>query len=548
MRHESRSSGDNAAFRKSIDPIRPTAVFLASILLLSACGNRSGTGLSQTGPTDTLTIMWYNVENLFDNFLSGREYPDFVPDSMGWSYDVYLKSLDNISDVIAAANPDVVGLCEIENSTVLKDLIRMLRLKRRVFPHYEIGDTPLRSTTHPALLSRFPIRRVGTLPVTETDGVRTRNILECDILRAEGPLKIFVNHWPSKAHPEATRLAAARVLRRRLRELPSDCDYLILGDLNENYNESETIRTDSENYADGQTGLNHVLGTVLGSADDRNCPVTKNHIVSAAHDDRLYNLWWDLPEYRRWNYVYRRRRQTPDHILLPHALFDSCGMSYLEGSFSVFRWGGRLLFDGIPYRKQRRWHKGKRYHTGEGYSDHLPLMVKIVSGSYSGSTPSDSSPCEYLTDPTIGFESGYEGWIAGDMPFVSVLDSQTSYGGRRSLRITGFDDESRTIAKSRLIPGVMSVSGGSSIFMHLKGAGNLLIRFRVGSTRWRYVTPTNPTVVRRSGRYAPFRSQQWEKIQMNLPPGSDIDAPVEIEIRAKGTQTVDIWVDDVYRR
>jgi len=492
--------------------------------------------------------MWYNVENLFDFAASGREYPDFVPDSMGWSYDVYLKSLDNISDVIAAANPDVVGLCEIENSTALKDLVRMLRLKRRFFHYYEIGDTPLRSTTHPALLSRLPIRRVGTLPVTETNGVRTRNILECDILHAEGPLKVFANHWPSKAHPEAARLAAARVLRRRLRELSSDCDYLILGDLNENYNESETIHIDSDKYAEGKTGLNNVLGTVFVSADGRDCPVTKKHIVSATRDDLLYNLWWDLPDYRRWNYVYRRRRQTPDHILLPHALFDSCGMSYLEGSFTVFRWGGRLLFDGIPYRKQRRWHKGTRYHTGEGYSDHLPLLVKIVSGSYSGSTISGSSPCESFTDSIIGFESGYEGWIAGDMPFVSMLDSQMSYGGRRSLRITGFDDESRTIAKSRLIPGVMGMSGGSSVFMHLKGAGNLLIRFRIGSTGWRYVTPSNPAVIRRSAKYAPFQSQQWEKIRIELPPGSDIDAPVEIEIRAKGNQAVDLWVDDIYRR
>ncbi len=527
---------------------QPITFFLALSLLIFACENRPASLHRSPASHDTLTLMWYNVENLFDYERSGREYPDYVPDSMGWSYDVYLESLDNISDVIAAAHPDIVGLCEIENETVLKDLIHILRVKGLRLPHYGIGDTPLRSTTHPALLSRVPLRITGTIPVPQPDGNRTRNILECDVRHQSGLLKVFANHWPSKAHPERSRIAAARVLRQRLDELPPDCDYIVMGDFNENHNEHETIHIDTDCGVDCQTALGRVLGTTRRADNGRDCPVTRKHIIFDSFHEKLYNPWWDVAEYRRWNYVYRRRRQTPDHILLPHSLFDTVGLSYVDGSFSVFRWSGRLLFDGVPYRKQRRWYKGARYHTGEGYSDHLPLLVRVFSDAYPDTIATEEIGCESGNDSTIGFESGFEGWIAGEMPFRAKLDTATARSGRRALRVFGIDTRSRTVAKTRLIPGAMGVTEGLSLVLHLRGSGDLSIRFKNGSTGWSYIRPGDPEMVHRSNRYESFQSMQWKRIQIALPPGYRKDDPIDLEIRVKANRPADLWIDDVYRR
>ena len=206
------------------------------------------------------------------------------------------------------------------------------------------------------------------------------------------------------------------------------------------------------------------------------------------------------------------------------------------------------MFDGVPYRKQRRWHNGARYHTGKGYSDHLPLLAKLVSGGYCGSLFSGSSECRAGSDSIIGFESGYEGWIAGNMPFLAELDSVTAHRGRRSLRITGVDHRSRTVAKTRLIPGVMGVSEGSSVILHLMGSGNLLIRYKTGSSGWRYVSPTDPLTVHRSGRYTRFQSPQWERVRLALPVETGKNAPVDIEIRAKANHALDLRIDDVCRQ
>jgi len=74
--------------------------------------------------------MWYNVENLFfpgDDSLASDD--DFTPDGVRrWTYTRYRAKLTALARVIVAAGewepPDVVGLCEVEEATVLEDLVR----------------------------------------------------------------------------------------------------------------------------------------------------------------------------------------------------------------------------------------------------------------------------------------------------------------------------------------------------------------------------------------------------------------------------------------
>jgi endonuclease/exonuclease/phosphatase family metal-dependent hydrolase len=80
--------------------------------------------------------MWYNVENLFfpeDDSISGDD--DFTPDGVRrWTYYRYRAKLSALAKVIVAAGegepPDVVGFCEVEGDTVLKDLVKHPMLRR----------------------------------------------------------------------------------------------------------------------------------------------------------------------------------------------------------------------------------------------------------------------------------------------------------------------------------------------------------------------------------------------------------------------------------
>ena len=60
-----------------------------------------------------LKIATYNVENLFDDKISGSEYSDFK--SNRWNSAKYQQKLQKISRVLRELNADVVALNEIEN-------------------------------------------------------------------------------------------------------------------------------------------------------------------------------------------------------------------------------------------------------------------------------------------------------------------------------------------------------------------------------------------------------------------------------------------------
>ena len=83
----------------------------------------------------TFRVVSWNVENLFDcrHDTLKNDY-EFMPDAMRhWNYSKYKQKLAHISRVIAAVGewnpPALIGLCEVENDSVLNDLTRRSPLK-----------------------------------------------------------------------------------------------------------------------------------------------------------------------------------------------------------------------------------------------------------------------------------------------------------------------------------------------------------------------------------------------------------------------------------
>ena len=68
------------------------------------------------------------------------------------------------------------------------------------YPYEAIADGPARSVVCPALLSRFRIASERGIP--HRRACFTRNILEADVDCGGLMVKVFVNHWPAKPHPD----------------------------------------------------------------------------------------------------------------------------------------------------------------------------------------------------------------------------------------------------------------------------------------------------------------------------------------------------------
>jgi endonuclease/exonuclease/phosphatase family metal-dependent hydrolase len=497
--------------------------------------------------SDTLRIGFYNVENLFDLHDDGGEYPEYRPGALGWNKQTWQIKFGNIASVIVALNVDIIGLCEVENRNALEELRKSIRERGTDYPYGAVADLSGRGATCTALLSRYPVVKSDEFDgASESSG---RPILEADVDCGGTAFKLFVNHWPSKKHPESLRLAAARALVRRLQRLPPQTDYAIIGDLNSDYDEWREFRTEGLDDTRGRTGINHVLKTVHGGPGNFVSYVARQE-MAAADSAWHYDLWFELPERQRWSLTYQGQRKTPDHILLPRSLFDRNGWSYLEGSFSSFTWENRLLKNGEPFRWQMKGFGTRRFHAGEGYSDHLPLLACFIKKKPDRAADGAADSIRF-PKPGIpsagqgGFETSMEGWLACGRGIDASRDSSQPASGRWCLRIQGTTPEKNCCAaRAVLRRAALNRSRWAEFAFDLRGSGKLSLRVRSGKGRWRYY---NGPAFSPAGspKYLPVNYTSWKHIALTFTCDNLSSADLAMEFRAGKNAPFCFYLDNV---
>ena len=141
---------------------------LLGLLLLTACGNAGR----------TLTVVSYNVQNLYDAIHDGGEYREFTG-AGGWDEALYTAKLRAIGSALRRAVPtgaDLVALQEVEHAGAVRRLVN-LELSRQGYRHVAWLPDP-HSANGPVVLSKLPVRRVGALWVEGPPEQRLRPILE----------------------------------------------------------------------------------------------------------------------------------------------------------------------------------------------------------------------------------------------------------------------------------------------------------------------------------------------------------------------------------
>jgi len=302
-------------------------------------------------------ILSYNVENLFDDRSSGREYPEFQGER--WNRELYPRKLAVLGRAIRRScrgGPEVVALQEVESEAALLDLrdraLAQMGYRYAVFAAGAPQGAGQEAITSVAVLSRLPVLASRVHQTGSFQGMAQRPILELALDIAGLRLTVFNGHWKSKiGGVEATeegRRRSAEVLARRLRvilEAEPLAEVVVAGDLNRN--------------------LEELAGPPLAvAAERRRAGLSESGVL-------LYSPWYELPPPARGSAVHQRRWQTPDHFLLAPGLLDEQGLSYRPGGFRVVRLSFLVHPDS---RFPRRFDaQGVR-----GASDHLPLLLQIV--------------------------------------------------------------------------------------------------------------------------------------------------------------------------
>jgi len=195
------------------------------------------------------TVVSYNMENLYDT-VDDPKIPDeeFLPESeKKWTVERYQKKLTDIARVISEVNPkempEIIGMAEIENQTVLEDLIKVGNLKDKYAIIHE--ESPDFRGIDVAMLYRkdaFTEITHEVLPVTFPDDpeFKTRDILHVTGKMRHKTFHIFVNHWPSRIggddKTEPKRILAATVLKNKVDQILAanpKTRIIIMGDMND---------------------------------------------------------------------------------------------------------------------------------------------------------------------------------------------------------------------------------------------------------------------------------------------------------------------------
>jgi hypothetical protein len=317
------------------------------------------------------TLAFYNLENLFDTINDPNKKDEASP-IMKLKINkskVYWDKIDKLGSVISKigvektkTGPAIIGVCEIENSAVLEDLVRSTYLKKMNYEiiHYESPD---KRGIDVALLyqKRYfkPIHHESFTPTIYRDNYRvyTRDQLLVSGYLDDELIHIVVNHWPSRSGGESrSRLLREKAayqntkIIEKVRQTDSNAKLFIIGDFNDNPTNSS---------------FKKVLKT-------------KRNPNNVKEGD-LYNPYENM--YRKGlNTVnYRDKLNLFDQILITFPLLDKGNKD-----FSAFKMYKAMIYNKRFLTTKKGRYKGYPFrsfsngsYTG-GYSDHYPVYMYLI--------------------------------------------------------------------------------------------------------------------------------------------------------------------------
>ena len=183
--------------------------------------------LLATPGRDTLTVMFWNVENFFDWRADSTSTSELEFSSRGekhWTKRRFKAKANAISKTLLwSGTPDVIGLAEVENRFVLRRLLEDTALRKLDYRIVHF-DSPDRRSIDVGLLyraSRLELTGAKAFHLFEADStvIPTRDILLAEFRPAGGgePIAFLVNHHPSKYGGDKSDRRARAV--GRLKEL-----------------------------------------------------------------------------------------------------------------------------------------------------------------------------------------------------------------------------------------------------------------------------------------------------------------------------------------
>jgi len=296
--------------------------------------------------SDLLSIGFWNIENLFDleNDPNKRDDEFAIGGKKNVTSDIYKLKIKRSVEVLTDLNVDILGLCEVENISVLSDLNNSYKGRDYKIIHF---DSPDERGIDNALLydqNKFSILVSKAIENRLGGNDKTRDILYVKGIFLDIPLHIFVNHWPSnyggKKQAIPKRKSTAELLMRQIQTIQKNdklAEIILIGDFNEDPNDDNVKILE-------KLGFINKMSFMMG-------------------------------EKGRGTYVYRGKDYFYDQIIISEGLNTDQGLHVLNDSI--------FILDKPKYRQQdgKYKHYPFRFWAGNnllgGYSDHLATKIVL---------------------------------------------------------------------------------------------------------------------------------------------------------------------------
>jgi len=327
---------------------------------------------SQENKKDYLVtcIGLYNLENLFDTIIDPDTnkilQDDFTPKGQkGWTSERYHEKLNHMAKVISKLGKEVtpdgvamLGVAEIENKSVLEDLLKTDDLKNRNYKivHYESSDRrgiDVGFLYNPKYFKVESSRNIR-LTMPSNPDFRTRDQLLVNGYLSGELIHVIVAHWPSRSGGEKRsrpkREAAADLGRSIIDSILAkepDAKIFYMGDLNDDPVDSSVKKH---------------LKTV-----DKKDEADKN---------MLFNPFESYFKKGIGTLAYRDAWNLFDQVMLSPALTNNDYSTYKFYKATIFSKPFLINSTGRYKGYPHRTYAGGAYVGG--YSDHFPVYLFLI--------------------------------------------------------------------------------------------------------------------------------------------------------------------------
>jgi len=321
-------------------------------------------------------IAWWNLENLFDTFDSPVR-PEWLQSKLnselqGWDQQVLETKVTNLASIIRKMNnntgPDILGVCEVENTAVLELLIQAIGFapnqRNYQLVHHDMNDQRGIDIAFIYDANIFTFEAMFSHVVTKRNA--TRDLLQANFRTEKGnPLILIGNHWHSRIsgelETEPYRIIAAETLSYWLERIVEICGkdtpIIVMGDFND-----EPFNKSISKYAQST----HSKPKVLNS-----------------YNIRLLNLMYPLLGNGIGTFFYNNFPYMFDQFLVPKSMIKSNALikpiKYTSSTYRVYvAFYPEMTSTGdypkpIPFGRPS---KTSSYNPA-GYSDHFPISLLL---------------------------------------------------------------------------------------------------------------------------------------------------------------------------